>query len=108
MKKILQLPLSILLIISVAQAQWILSNNGLSNPGVFSFAVSGENIYVGTNVGVDLTTDNAANWSPKLSGTAPVLSLAIYGTKIFAGTGGEGIYRSTDNGDTWGAANLGL
>ena len=65
--------------------------------------------------GVWKTVDGGNTWSEK-SGTAqfpvmPISSLAISGSTIYAGTGeyvstrltavGDGIFKSTDNGDTW-------
>jgi photosystem II stability/assembly factor-like uncharacterized protein len=37
-----------------------------------------------------------------------ILSLAVDGTKVYAGTYGGGIFRSTDNGNTWTEANNGI
>jgi len=37
-----------------------------------------------------------------------VLALVSYGTKLFAGTGGGGIFLSPNNGDNWIAANTGV
>ena len=100
----------ILLIIygSTANAQWVLSNTGLSNPGVFSFLINGANTFVGTNVGIDLSTNNAATWSSSLGGTYPALTLASDGTNIFAGTQSGGAYLSVNNGSTWTPVDSGL
>ena len=37
-----------------------------------------------------------------------VLTLAVSGTSLFAGTSGGGVFRSTDNGASWTAASTGL
>jgi hypothetical protein len=37
-----------------------------------------------------------------------VLALVSYGAKLFAGTGGGGIFLSPNNGDNWIAANAGV
>lgn len=44
----------------------------------------------------------------KLPDSLSVISLAVSGTNMFAGTLGDGIYRSTDGGITWNAASTGL
>ncbi len=70
-------------------------------------------VYAGTNNGVYRSTDNGANWSAINFGLdfgsydstyhhAPqVLRLAVLGSDLFAGTSGEGIFRSTDGGNYW-------
>jgi hypothetical protein len=37
-----------------------------------------------------------------------VIALAVLGETLFAGTGGGGVFRSQDNGDSWTAVNDGL
>jgi len=108
MPKKLFIPIAISIFTLNANAQWVLSNNGLSNTGTFSFAISGTNIFVGTNIGVDLSTNNAANWTSLINGIGPVTSLAIQGNTIFAGTEGDSIYISVNNGSSWTRANNGL
>ena len=77
---------------------------------VFSFAVSGNNLYAGTNRGVYLSTDYGANWTPRNTGQDSflVLSLLIKGSDMFAGTLGGGVYRSSDYGTSWIPVNNGL
>jgi hypothetical protein len=58
---------------------------------------------------INLVVD--ATWTPSviLSPDLVVISaLLVVGDEIFAGTEGAGIYRSLDNGATWGEANTGL
>src|ERR1035438_3323604 len=62
---------------------WTAVNNGLTGSGltVNALAVSGTNIFAGTNSGVYLSTNNGSNWTQINNGyskTSPyVLSLAI-------------------------------
>ncbi len=80
-------------------------------------AISGSNIFAGTDEGVFLSTNDGGNWSAvntgliynftNYSGPPAVNSLAISGNNIFAGTE-EGIYFSNDNGTKWTTANNGL
>ena len=95
------------------QAQWV--QTSLSNPDsdvVGCFAVSGTNLFaVNDYGGVYRSTDNGTSWTPVNSGLANafVLSLAVSGTDLFAGTVyGAGVFLSTDNGTSWTPVNSGL
>ena len=83
-----------------------------------TFAVSGKNIFVGTDgEGVFLSTNNGASWDSINSGlpdTLPnhaieknIYSFAICGAYIFVGND-NGVYLSTNNGLNWVAANNSL
>lgn len=70
----------------------------------------GTNLFAGTNGslypqynGVYLSTDNGSSWTAVNSGltNTSILSLAVMGTNLFAGTAGSGVYRSTNNGASW-------
>ncbi len=86
---------------------WIAVNNGLpENSWVTSFAVSGNNIFVGLNNGVGdnffLSANSGQSWTPASNGLGEtgVLSMAASGNAIYAGTW-EGFFRSTDGGTNW-------
>ncbi len=87
---------------------WI--ERGLPNIAVEAFAMNGMNIFAGTTKGVFLSTNNGISWILRNAGLTHtiVLSLAITGTKIFAGTYGGGIFLSTNNGATWANVSEGL
>ncbi len=82
---------------------WLQVNNGLpNNSWIFSFAVSGTNIFIGTydattnNHKVYLSTNNGAMWSQVNNGLPTninVNSLDIIGPNIFVGTAGNGVWR---------------
>ena len=62
---------------------------------VYAFAVSpngvgGSNLFAATDRGVFISTDNGTSWTAKNNGlpNASVMSLAVSGTNLFAGTGG--------------------
>ncbi len=84
-------------------------------PWVNALAVCGTTDFAGmTEDGVYRSTDNGTTWSAANTGMAShyVLSLAVSGTTIFAGTSGfsgvGGVRRSTDNGTSWTTVNSGL
>jgi ligand-binding sensor domain-containing protein len=79
-------------------------------PYVFALAVSGSNLFAGTDGGVFLSTNNGASWTAVNTGltNTGVLSLAVNGSNLFAGTFGGGVFRSTNNGASWTAVNTGL
>jgi len=81
-------------------ANW--SSAGLTERGIWTFAVSGTSIYAGTynTGGVYLSTDNGANWSLKGLNNIPIWSLAVSSSNIYAGTDGS-VYSSIDNGTNW-------
>ena len=96
---------------------WNAVNNGIlgmpnTNP-VYSFDISGSNIFAGTGGGVFLSTNNGTNWNPDSSmikmfnNCFQVWSLAISGSNIFAGTD-NGVILSTNNGGSWASINNGL
>jgi hypothetical protein len=72
-------------------------------------AVYGTNIFAGTfQDGVQLSTDNGSSWNAVNNGlthSRSILSLAISGPNIFAGTGtyfgNGGLFISTNNGANW-------
>jgi hypothetical protein len=82
-----------------ANAQW--KQSGLGSMQVSCLAVSGSNIFAGTQEdGIYLSTDNGNSWT-LLNSSINTWSLAISGSNIFAGTQNTGVYVSTDNGNSW-------
>jgi hypothetical protein len=67
----------------------------LTSSYVFSLAVSGTNLFAGTDGGVFLSTNNGTSWTAASTGftNTDVYALAVSGTNIFAGTYGGGIWR---------------
>ena len=66
------------------------------NTDVLSLAVSGSDIFAGTDDGVFLSTDNGTNWTQVEMGLRYIQALAISngagGTDLFAGTNGGGVF----------------
>jgi hypothetical protein len=97
---------------------WSAINKGLTNKAIRSLAVSGTNIFAGTNGGgIFRSTDTGANWAAINTGLTNmnVYAIAVSGTNVlvpsanvFIGTNGGGVFRSTDTGASWAAVNIGL
>jgi len=82
---------------------WKEVNNGLFNPKVNSFAVSGGKLFVGTEAGVWVTTDNGENWKSANSGMVAnhgVGEIAVRDNRLLV-QGFGGVFASADNGNTW-------
>jgi hypothetical protein len=99
-------------------AGWkMLDAGGWFQIGVQSLALSGNNLFIGSNnAGMYRSTDNGTNWIAVNSGlpsNATIYSLAVSineagDTTIYAGTQFSGVFLSTNNGTTWNAINNGL
>jgi hypothetical protein len=92
-----------------AKAQWTQINAGLTNTYVNALAVSGTNLFAGTESGVFRSTDSGTSWIAASAGltNTQVQALAVSGTNLFAGTS-VGVFLSTDNGTSWTTANTGV
>ncbi|MEI6820316.1 MAG: T9SS type A sorting domain-containing protein [Bacteroidota bacterium] len=104
MKKYILL-LAAIFTISFANAQWqkVSGNSG------DCFATIGNTIYAGTVEGVMMTsTDNGYSWITKDSIANSIDAIVIKDSNIFYGSWGDGVFLSTDNGNTWNAVNTGL
>ena len=84
---------------------WTPGNVAWGGANVTSLAVSGTNLFAGTNgLGVFFSTNNGTTWTgvdPSWSGFRHVLlsGRAVTGANLFAGTGGGGgVFLSTNNG----------
>jgi hypothetical protein len=110
------LALAIVLLCPFAPAQWVHTNLPDSD-AVSCFAVSGTNLFAGTDWGVFLSTNNGASWTAVNEGFlkypynnttryAAVNCFAISGASLFAGA--KGVFLSTDNGTNWTAVSEGL
>lgn len=94
---------SIFFLYNVAFSQWQECNNGLTNQSVYSLGVLNGKIFVGTDVGIFVSSDGGSNWTACNNGiTTPkrTTSIKVFGNKIFAGVNGN-LYLSEDNGSTW-------
>ncbi|HMZ22773.1 MAG TPA: Ig-like domain-containing protein, partial [Blastocatellia bacterium] len=90
-------------------ASWSAANAGLSNLFVNTLRTQGAALWAGTDGGVFRTADGV-NWSSAGLSNQRVLSLGASadGSVLLAGTNGGGLFRSTNNGQTWTPATAGL
>ena len=90
---------------------WIGPLNGVPPSGNFhSFAVSGTNVFVGTDEGVYLSTDSGVSWQGLHVGGQSyigVRAIAVNSMNLFVGTD-QGAFLSTDSGATWAEIDTGL
>jgi hypothetical protein len=94
---------------NVLKAQWV-QTNGPYGGLVGSFAVSGRNLFAGTQGGgIFLSTNNGTSWIEVNTGMTSTgcSAFAVSGTNLFAGTEG-GVFLSTNNGTKWTPVNTGL
>ena len=95
---------------------WTAADSGLpvNIAAVNAFAVSGPNIFLGAgnpfgggDAGVFLSTNSGTSWTEVKAGltNTNVMSLAVSGEKLFAGTYPSGVFLSTNNGASWAPAN---
>ena len=117
---------SLVLFTHTASGQWVKINvpfgGGCRNfdislpSGVSAFAVTGNNMFVGIDSGVFLSTNNGASWTAANFGLPATASnyscvvnrFTVSGNNIFAGTDEYGVYISANNGTSWKAVNNGL
>lgn len=90
---------------NMLHAQW--TQSGGVYPNVGRLTVSGTNLFAATNIGIFLSTDMGATWTPADNGLTNfnVSDIAVYGTNLFAGTN-SGLFLSTNNGANWVSAGF--
>lgn len=83
--------------------QWNLYKNDLPAGAGTAFASKNGVLFTGSDDGVYSSIDNGSNWTVSNNGMegVRVISLAVAGNTIYAGTFLHGVYRSVDNGGTW-------
>jgi len=88
---------------------WTEVNSNITNTNVWGLAISGTNIFAGTQgAGVFCSTNNGASWTPVNSGLTSdtVWALVSNDTCVYAGTA-NGLFLSADKGASWTQINKG-
>lgn len=109
MKAVVFLALSLLIPFS-SFAQWM-RVNALPAGDVGSVLVQGATVYAGTDSAIYISVDGGTNWTRSATiPNSPMLvdAIGVFDGKLFAGTGGNGVYVSSNNGQSWQALNTGL
>ena len=85
-----------------AHAQWVEANGG-GGTKVYSLAKMDTTVFAGTDQGIIASIDIGKTWQADgPAGTGLYQwNLMISGNEIFAGTNGNAVYRSTDEGFEW-------
>jgi photosystem II stability/assembly factor-like uncharacterized protein len=88
-------------------ATWFDVSTGLGKGGIQALLFDGTTLFAGAPAdpaGIYKTTNGGTSWDPAAAGLPigkTIRSLISFGAYLFAGTEGDGIYRSSDHGDTW-------
>ena len=91
-------------------AQWEQTNGPYGGQEVECLAVSGTNIFAGTNgEGIFFSNNNGNTWTAVNNGLTNmyIRSLAVSDTNVFAGTY-DGVFLSSNNGNSWTNVSNGL
>lgn len=92
------------------KAQWI-QVAGVPTTDIGSLYISNNTIFAGTDSAVYISADSGNTWTRSATlPLSPMLidALTVFDGKIFAGTGGNGVFVSSNNGQSWTSMNQGL
>jgi photosystem II stability/assembly factor-like uncharacterized protein len=109
MKKVLSMIFKILFFLilltgasSQLSAQWVRVSDVTEM--AYSFAQSGNALYVGGDTRIFRSLDGGENWNPATPfphDAGGVLSMTVWRNMLIAGTMVHGVFASSDHGDTW-------
>lgn len=91
---------------------WNSSSSGMTSLNIVSLANLGNNIYAASDDYSSAgklykSTNNGLSWTISVN-SIPFKSIYVSGSNIFAGSAGNGIYLSTNEGNNWSTINEGL
>ncbi len=87
---------------------WTGVGTGLTADTIYALAVVGSHFFAGTDNGIYLSTDSGMAWTSSGLSGRQILGFEADGQTLLAGTYGEGVYRTTDSGNSWQFSNAGL
>jgi hypothetical protein len=97
----------ILIFTQYSFSQWIQMSGGMGNSQITNaFSFKDNTIFAGTYGGLFISSNNGNSWTQSNISNNAVLSLAISGNNIYAGTNVSGVLISTNNGTTWSQTSL--
>lgn len=82
--------------------------DSLDHSTVYSFAMHDSTIFKGTDYGALRSVDSGKTWQSALLGGVSVTCLIADSAGIIAGTGGGGLFRTFDDGNSWHQIDSGL
>ena len=86
---------------------WSQYSDGIDQGLSHGMAVTSGRVWLATQDGVYVSEDQAESWSVAGLEGVNVRCLATIGESVFAGTIDEGLFRTTDGGETWSSINNG-
>ncbi|MCE3280186.1 MAG: BNR/Asp-box repeat protein [Bacteroidetes bacterium] len=97
-----------ILISHLSFAQWQ-TNGPYGGPAYSSTSAAGK-IYIGTENGVFVSSDNGVTWTAANNGIEriTIVALATDGTNLYAGGSADGVFFSSNNGASWTPRNNGI
>ena len=89
---------------------WATTGKSIQDSVVLSLAIYGTSIFAGANNGLYVSPDGGTNWSREFLGAfnPEILAIQASANGILAGTGGGGVFKSTDDGSDWLAVSYNL
>jgi len=111
MKGLLATGVLLVLAHQFSTADWVPSNNGLTNHSVGALYADADTLYAGTTSSTFGTTDLGDTWTAGgggLPGFTNFYALVRSGDALVAGGDSPGIWRSTDNGLNWSQITAGV
>jgi hypothetical protein len=97
-------------VFKLVNSMWVEKNNGLTNQYVYTLANSSNYLFAGGGIGsggVYISSDSGDNWSLIPNGPNATAIITV-GQNIFVGGYGDGVWRSTNYGNTWNYINDGF
>ena len=87
---------------------WTAINSGLTDTHISQLAVLGTRLFAVTATAVCISDNGGTSWAADTSGLKNVNCFIVVNDHLFAGTDGDGIHLSVDDGVTWTSLSTGM